>query len=499
MCVSGELSKLSEPLEDRCFGTEMEWGLAIQLPSDSTAHWAKPIRMAEDERGFYIPLKNQVTELIRRHLPPDIQRIGAMTTLGGKMEEDEQHPETSTRECQDLIQLIESEEENEKALIAVFDAAVAEGDLTGYRLYNSVADGQGETWGAHESYQINRRLLAIHKAEGEHREKFDLLGLFLAVRGLLVGSGRVIKEPNGDSVFVNSQKAAHLDCDYSLYTVRKKPLINLRIEPHASHQYGRLHVTSVDPGMSREARWLAVGMMRIVITMLEAGQKLSQDVVFPPGELHKVARNVARDTTGRRPLVMANGHTIAPLEIHGLFVEAGHSLKRMGLLNGELIEVLDTWEQVWNEGTADITNLAKWNDWGLRLRVLEKYRANHANLPWSDPRVSGVDREYDRVDTQDSMGQRARRQLIGQNRHMPKKGEERVRPKNRADLRMRFVRAFAGRAALDELTPGRPMQERVSCDWGWVYHPDFGGAFVLSDPRHAQHARLEEALEREGV
>lgn len=374
--MSERLWSSHDPLIDRSFGMETEWGLAIEVErAELSGPW---VQIVDRERALILPEVGRVTEIFNQRLPASILRLGTMLDTGGRVYEDHCHPETATPECQTGEQLLLAWDEHEEIVTQTLDTAVAEGDILGYVLNNRAMDGKGKTWGPHESYQTRRSLLDINRIRGAHGHKFYQLGLFLATRGIFVGAGGVIHEKTKDDQmarFVIAQKMPYLERDVSLDTTHNKPLLNTRDEPHANPiEFCRLHITCVDTNMSPQARWLAVGMTRIVLTALEADLPLGRNVEFSE-RLFQIGHKVARDPTCAQPLTMKNGTTITGLEIQGLFIEQGFKLKAMGLLSEELETVLEFWAAEHGKAVVDPMNMSPWSDWPARLKVLEQYRA----------------------------------------------------------------------------------------------------------------------------
>lgn len=87
------------------------------------------------------------------------------------------------------------------------------------------------------------------------------------------------------------------------------------------------------------------------------------------------------------------------------------------------------------------------------------------------------------------MGQKLRRRLSGQRAHVPKNKERgQLGPPNRADLRKRFIRAFAGRIAVAK------EGELAFCDWSDMLPPGRIGPIRINDPRQYEHPELERII-----
>src|SRR5256886_6679765 len=94
---------------------------------------------------------------------------------------------------------------------------------------------------------------------------------FFVTRQVFTGAGKVGAENNADPCdYQISQRADFLETEVGLETMRSRPIVNTRDEPHADpEKYRRLHVIVGDANMSEVAIFLKTGTTAIVLRMIE--------------------------------------------------------------------------------------------------------------------------------------------------------------------------------------------------------------------------------------
>lgn len=148
-----------------------------------------------------------------------------------------------------------------------------------------VVDDDRNTWGYHENYSAHG-LLSISE------EDLALLGLHLATRNILFGSGVLLA--NGS--YAISQKSCDIYDNFSYNTTQGKPVVNLRREDLADPTISkRVHVTSGDPNMSPWAMRMKFGTTSLIIALIEHGIK-PYSMQFRD-QLWRITREISNDLT----------------------------------------------------------------------------------------------------------------------------------------------------------------------------------------------------------
>ncbi|HEX9991886.1 MAG TPA: depupylase/deamidase Dop [Acidimicrobiales bacterium] len=327
-------------------------------------------------------------------LAPEIEThlVNAVLTNGARYYVDHAHPELSTPECADAMAVVRYDRAAELILQRSMEAA--ERTLPPGQeivVYKNNSDGKGNSYGCHENYLMDRAVpfgrIVTHVLP------------FFVTRQIFTGAGKVGCEAagtsRGDVTFQISQRADFFEEEVGLETTLKRPIVNTRDEPHADTQkYRRLHVILGDANLSEVATYLKVGTTAVVLSMIEDD--------FLPRELVLSApvaalRHVSYDLTCRRPLELAAGGSISPLDVQWEYLDRARKYaEEVGLESvGEEVgaDLLRRWEAVLTALEVDPMRVADQVDWVAKRRLLEGYRQRHG-LRWDDARLAAMDLQY---------------------------------------------------------------------------------------------------------
>ena len=345
-------------------------------------------------------------------LPPEVEThlVNAVLTNGARYYVDHAHPEFSTPECADALEVVRYDKAGEEVLRRSMQAVrrvLPEGQSI--VVYKNNSDGKGNSYGTHENYLMDR---AIPFARIAH-----LVTPHFVTRQLFAGAGKVGTETLGSSgrdiTFQLSQRAEFFEEEIGLETTLKRPIVNTRDEPHADPQrYRRLHVIVGDANLCEVATMLKVGTTALVLAMIEDDAFGGRDLTF--ANPVKAIRQVSVDLSLAAPLDMADGRSATALAVQWeLFGLARKYAEDRGLecMGDEAVghDVLQRWEDVLHGLETDPSVVADRVDWAAKLQLLEAYRERHG-LDWDDHRLAAVDLQYhdlrperslyDRLDTE---------------------------------------------------------------------------------------------------
>ena len=329
-------------------------------------------------------------------MPPEIEThlVNAVLTNGARYYVDHAHPEFSTPECADPLEVVLYDKAGEEVLrrsMAAVRRTLPEGQSI--VVYKNNSDSKGNSYGTHENYLMDR---AVPFARIAH-----LITPHFVTRQIFAGAGKVGSETAGnagrDITFQISQRAEFFEEEIGLETTLKRPIVNTRDEPHADPQrYRRLHVIVGDANMCEVATFLKVGTTALVLALIE-------DDAFDGRELTlanpvKAIRQVSLDLSLSAPLDLADGRTTTALALQWeLFGLARKYAEDRGLqcLGDEAVgqQVLARWEDVLHGLETDPSVVADKVDWAAKLGLLEAYRDRHG-LDWDDHRLAAVDLQY---------------------------------------------------------------------------------------------------------
>jgi proteasome accessory factor A len=327
--------------------------------------------------------------------PPEIEThlVNTVLTNGARYYVDHAHPEYSTPECSDALELVVADKAGERIL--------ARSMLAARRLlepgqeivvYKNNSDGKGNSYGTHENYLVDRAVpfatLVRH-----------LLPWFVS-RQVFTGAGKVGSENGAEHAdFQISQRADFFEEEVGLETTLKRPIVNTRDEPHADAQlYRRLHVIAGDANLCEVATFLKVGTTAIVLAMVEdgfIGKDLS--VVGPVAAM----RVVSHDPSCTATVELHEGGTITAVDLQWEFLRLAQKYAdEVGLdaCGGDTVGpmVLERWEQVLSALERDPMLLDGQLDWVTKLKLLRAY-VERDDLDWRDPKLKLLDLQYSDV------------------------------------------------------------------------------------------------------
>jgi proteasome accessory factor A len=335
--------------------------------------------------------------------PPEVEThlVNTVLTNGARYYVDHAHPEYSTPECADALELVLADKAGERILARSMKAArrlLEPGQEI--VVYKNNSDGKGNSYGTHENYLVDRQTPFAALVR-------NLLPWFVS-RQVFTGAGKVGTENGANPVaFQLASRADFFEEEVGLETTLKRPLVNTRDEPHADPQkYRRLHVIAGDANLCEVATFLKVGTMAIVLAMIE-DEFVDKDLGII-GPVHAV-RTVSHDTTLQATVELASGGSCTAIELQWEFLRLAQKyadetgLEQCGGDIGHL--VLERWEATLAALERDPTSLDGQLDWVTKLSLLEAYR-DRDGLAWDDPKLALLDLQYHDVRQERSLYER---------------------------------------------------------------------------------------------
>lgn len=319
--------------------------------------------------------------------------VNAVLTNGARYYVDHAHPEISTPECTNALDVVRFDRAGEKILarsIQVANSSFSNGQFL--VVYKNNSDRKGNSYGTHENYLMDRKLAFGRLAR-------DIIPHFVT-RQIYTGAGKVGIEIPVDNIEVNfqlTQRADFFEEEIGLETTLKRPIVNTRDEPHAdAEKYRRLHVIVGDANLSEVSNYLKIGVTSIVLSMIEDDCLPSQDLtLFNPVEALK---KVSWDITLRKPLELEAGGTITALDLQWELYNSARkyaenrSLDSIGGYEAG-VGILQKWEEVLQGLESNPMGLANQLDWVAKYQLIEGYRQRHG-LKWNDDRLAAMDLQY---------------------------------------------------------------------------------------------------------
>jgi len=198
-------------MKNRIFGLENEYGL-IFFPNGR----------------IYLPME-KVLGYIFEGLIPNSWPSNAFLVNGARFYQDTGcHPEYSTPECDQIFDVVVHDKAGERLLEDCLPLAQKrlqeEGIAGNIFIFKNNTDSNGNTYGCHENYLMERDL--------DFWKITEQLIPFFVTRQIFTGSGKLLKI-GGKTHFFISQRAQHIHEKTSSSTTSSRSIINTRDEPHA--------------------------------------------------------------------------------------------------------------------------------------------------------------------------------------------------------------------------------------------------------------------------
>ena len=322
----------------------------------------------------------------------ETQLVNAVLTNGARYYVDHAHPEVSTPECVNALEIVLFDRAAEEIVRASMAAAkLMVGDGSEIVTYKNNSDGKGNSYGCHENYLVDRQVPFA-------RIVAQITPHFVS-RQVYCGAGKVGSELAGVSSkavpYQISQRADFFEEEVGLETTLKRPIVNTRDEPHCdATKYRRLHVIVGDANMSEVATYLKVGTTSIVLAMIE-DDALGSDLTLANPVM--AIRQVSHDPALQRTILLRDGRRVTGIELQWSILERAKKYERNHGLQcvGEAIgaDVLSRWETVLTGLEHDRTTVAHWVDWVAKLRLIEGFRERHSLQP-GDAKLKALDLQY---------------------------------------------------------------------------------------------------------
>jgi len=317
----------------------------------------------------------------------DLGLANVILTNGARLYVDHAHPEYSTPECTNPLDVVRWDKAGEQVMHDAARFAAALPNATPILLYKNNTDNKGASYGAHENYLMRRST--------PFSDIVRHLTPFFVSRQVVTGAGRVgIGQDGREHGFQVSQRADYFEVEVGLETTLKRPIINTRDEPHADpEKYRRLHVIIGDANLSEVSTYLKVGTAALVLAMIE-DRFITRDLgVDQPV---RSLRAVSHDPSLQHLLRLHDGRTLTAVQLQMEYLDLARKYveDRYGAdVDAQTADVLARWESVLNRLETDPMQCARELDWVAKLQLLQQYR-DRDGLEWDDAKLHLIDLQY---------------------------------------------------------------------------------------------------------
>jgi len=356
-------------VKQRIFGLENEYGL-IFSPNGR----------------IYLPME-KVLGYIFEGLIPNSWPSNAFLVNGARFYQDTGcHPEYSTPECDNILDLVVHDKAGERLLEACLPAAeerLREEGLSGeIYIFKNNTDSLGNTYGCHENFLMRRDV--------DFWKVTEQLIPFFVTRQVYSGAGKVLKVSGKPQYFI-SQRAQHIHEKTSSSTTSSRSIINTRDEPHAdAEKYRRLHIIVGDSNMSEYATYMKVGIAALVLSMIEDGYIAGGMELEDPV---KAIREISRDPSLKKKVKLDDGRQMSAIEIQRVYADRAAEYLAAKQQDPEFHEILAKWVWLLDRLEEDPMELGRYVDWVGKKQLIDAYVAKKG-CGWDDPRVFLMDLQY---------------------------------------------------------------------------------------------------------
>jgi proteasome accessory factor PafA2 len=354
----------------------------------------------QDARGFRVQALQQDADEAS-YFGQDARRSLTFTELksdlvlrnGARFYNDHTHPEYCTPECTTPLELLQQDWAGDALVMECAVAATGDSDNP-VRLYKNNTDFLGHSYGCHENYLLPRSLPWPKLAE--------VMQAFLATRQVFCGAGKYGWEAEDRFLQPGFQIAQRSDFFCALQgveTMRDRPLINTRDEPHAdSSKYRRFHVIIGDANLSPFSTYLKVGTTALVLQALAAGAPTERlpRLKDPIGAL----KAVSRDLSWKWDLVLDTGKPSSAIEVQRAYLQWVREFTLSP--DAEWKAVINEWSQVLDDLERDPLSTADRLDWTAKYRLIEQFRESES-LAKDDPWLRSLDLAYHLLDRSEGL------------------------------------------------------------------------------------------------
>ena len=340
---------------------------ALQQDADEASYFGQDARRA-------LSFKELKSDLVLRN--------------GARFYNDHTHPEYCTPECSTPRELLQQDWAGDALVMDCAVAASGSSDNP-VRLYKNNTDFLGHSYGCHENYLLPRSL-AWSRLAGS-------MQAFLATRQIFCGAGKFGWEAEDQflqSGFQIAQRSDFFCALQGVETMRDRPLINTRDEPHADPQkYRRFHVIVGDANLSLFSTYLKAGTTALVVHAVATGA--------PVERLPRLADSVAalteisRDVSWKWPILQEGGQRTNAIDVQRAYLAWVREFA--GPFDAEWSAVLEAWGEVLDDLERDPLSTADRLDWSAKYRLIEQFRESE-KLSADDPWLRSLDLAYHLLD-----------------------------------------------------------------------------------------------------
>ena len=288
---------------------------------------------------------------------------------GARFYVDVDHPEYSTPECLDPLDLVSHDKASELILMDAIQLFLNQlaGNRNSLIIHKNNSDGYGNSYGSHLNMLLSRKL--VHTRE-DLRYLVKRYMPFQIARMILTGGGKLGSENGRPSCkFQISQRADFFETLIGPDTTEHRPIFNTRDEPHADwSKYFRLHDISSDALMCEGADFLRIALTQVVLAMIEDG--FLEDDLFPKNPVEAMAV-VSRDLKFKNHVELDSGEKMTGLEILRSYLLKGKTYLSEHPMTSQHVQAVELAFRLLEMLEKDPASTFGYLDWTTSLKIAE--------------------------------------------------------------------------------------------------------------------------------
>lgn len=303
---------------------------------------------------------------------------------GGRLYVDGAHPEYSSPEVTDPLELVRFEAAGERIANACRELADRTMGQPHFGVHKNNSDGKGNSYGYHENYLVQKAVPVQQLMRG--------IVPHFVTRIIYCGAGKVGAEHGrAGAAFQISQRADFFETLAELNTMVRRPLFNTRNEPHADPQrWIRLHVIPGDSTMSQVSTWLKAGTTALILRLIE--EDALGDIPAPADPV-AAFRLVSRDLDLNTPIPLEGGGAMTALDIQRAYLHKVQEWAAKNPLPGSFSDLIERWERTLSALASSPSEMEREVDWLIKRRMISAY-LERKGMDWNHPRAKAMDLQY---------------------------------------------------------------------------------------------------------
>jgi proteasome accessory factor A len=269
-------------------------------------------------------------------------------------------------------------------------------------VFAAVSDGH-QSWGHHLNVMVRRQLWDDIFLRKPHLAGF--LATHLATAAVYTGHG-CVGAGNGRPAcdYQLTQRADWFEEFVGYQTTHRRPLLNLRDEPHAGSDFARMHIIYFDNVLCPVANYLKAGTTQLVLALAESGWA-------DPGLLLDdplgAASEVSRDLALAQPLALARrGPGWTAVDVQRALADLAGEFVAFGAAEAVVpgaAAIVRCWRETLDLlAHRDLGALARRCDWVLKYLLLDRQRGRRG-FSWEAAEMKALDLLFSSLDPQEGL------------------------------------------------------------------------------------------------